>query len=365
MKLQNFLESFPLEAGVGRGGADFGEQFVLLKGCGDGHRKNVLREHVERSGTEDLGVQFPVVDRVERCARLEIFEPVAGHDHALARLVEPVVGAADPLQQSRAALGRAHLDDEVDVAPVDAEVEAGGRHQTAQPSRRHRRLDPAPRFHGKAAVVDADGQRLVVFVPQLLKDQLGETARVAEDERRLVLLDQSHHVGDGVVARVPGPWDLAFGDQDREVRLGAGIADHEVDQLHVRVGREPGAVRVGVADGRRQTDAAQPGREFFQARHRQREQVAALFLGEAVQLVDDDRPQAFEHLRRLGVAEQQTSATRAWSRSICGGFIRCRVLRSDGVSPVRVSTRIGRPISSTGPMRLRWTSTASAFSGET
>ena len=33
---------------------------------------------------------------------------------------------------------------------------------------------------------------------------------------------------------------------------------------------------------------------------------------------------------------------------ICGGRTRWRALRSDGVSPVRVSTRIGRPISSIG-----------------
>ena len=49
---------------------------------------------------------------------------------------------------------------------------------------------------------------------------------------------------------------------------------------------------------------------------------------------------------------------------ICGGRARCRVFFSDDVSPVRVSTRIGRPISSTGIRRLRRTSTASAFSGE-
>ena len=41
--------------------------------------------------------------------------------------------------------------------------------------------------------------------------------------------------------------------------------------------------------------------------------------------------------------------------------MRWRALRSDGVSPLRVSTRIGRPISSIGPIRLRWTSTAERF----
>jgi hypothetical protein len=39
-------------------------------------------------------------------------------------------------------------------------------------------------------------------------------------------------------------------------------------------------------------------------------------------------------------------------------------LRLDGVSPVRSSTRIGRPISVIGPVRLRRMSAASAFKGE-
>ena len=39
--------------------------------------------------------------------------------------------------------------------------------------------------------------------------------------------------------------------------------------------------------------------------------------------------------------------------SICGGRARCRALRSDGVSPVRVSTRMSSPISAIGVSRLR------------
>ena len=157
----------------------------------------------------------------------------------LRRLVETVVGAADSLEQARAALGRAHLDDQVDVAPVDAEIEAGGRDQAAQLARGHRRLDLAPGLDRQAAVVDPDRQPLLVLVPQFLEDQLGEPARVAEDERGLVLLDQPHDLGHGVIARVAAPRDLVLGDQDREVGLGAGIADDEVDQLHVGIGREP------------------------------------------------------------------------------------------------------------------------------
>jgi (p)ppGpp synthase/HD superfamily hydrolase len=101
------------------------------------------------------------------------------------------------------------------------------------------------------------------------------------------------------------PRDLVFRDQDREVGLGAGIADHEVDELHVGVRREPRAIGVGVADCRRQADTPQARRELLQPRHGQRQEVAALLLGEAVELIDDDGLQSVEHLRRLRIAEQQ------------------------------------------------------------
>jgi hypothetical protein len=48
-----------------------------------------------------------------------------------------------------------------------------------------------------------------------------------------------------------------------------------------------------------------------------------------------------------------------------GGERRWRWRREDGVSPVRVSSVIGRPISATGSVKLRAISTASAFKGET
>src|SRR3546814_15066881 len=69
-----------------------------------------------------------------RGARLQIFKAVAGNDERLRRLFQPVIGAADPLGQPRRALWRAHLDDEIDVAPVDAEVEACRRDQRATPA---------------------------------------------------------------------------------------------------------------------------------------------------------------------------------------------------------------------------------------
>ena len=243
-EIEDFLECLLLQPGIGRGGADLGEQFLLLERRGDRHRQDVLGEHVERAGAEDLRVELAVVDGVERRAGLEILEAVAGDDDALARLVEPVVGAADPLQQPRAALRARPSARRGRRRPSRCR----GRGWRSRPARAAcpaaiAAFDLAPRLDREAAVVDADRQRLVVDRPQVLEDQLGEAARVAEDERRLVLLDQLHHFARRVAPGVAAPRNAVLRDQDRQVRLGARIADDQVDQLHVGIGREPASGR--------------------------------------------------------------------------------------------------------------------------
>ena len=64
-----------------------------------------------------------------------------------------------------------------------------------------------------------------------------------------------------------------------------------------------------------------------------------------------------------GEARISASCSGVVSR-ICGGSRRWRWRFEAGVSPVRVSIRIGSFISATGVSRLRAMSTASAFSGE-
>jgi hypothetical protein len=268
-EVQHLLENIVEKPGVRRGGPELGQQFGLLERCRAGEREDVLRQHVERSGTERLGIKLAIVHRVERRPRLQIFEAVAGHDHALARLVEAMVGPADPLEEAGAALGRAHLYDEIDVAPIDAEIETRRGDEPAKLARRHRALDLAPRFKREAAVVDADRQRLVVDRPQVLEDQLGEAARVAEDEGRAVAIDQVQDFACRMPARVARPGDAVFGDQDRQIGLGAGIAQHQIDQLLVGIGRQPAPIGIRLADGRRQADPAELRRDLLQPGHRQ------------------------------------------------------------------------------------------------
>src|SRR3546814_5091500 len=63
-----------------------------------------------RAGAKAVGVALARLHGVQGRPRLQIFEAVAGHDQRAARLVEPVVGAADALEQARRALGRPNLD---------------------------------------------------------------------------------------------------------------------------------------------------------------------------------------------------------------------------------------------------------------
>ena len=97
-----------------------------------------------------------------------------------------MIGAADALHQPRGALRRADIDDEIDVAPVDAEIERGGADHAAQFARRHRVLDLAALRDVERAVMQRDGEAVVVHAPQILEQHLGLAAGVDEHQRGLV-----------------------------------------------------------------------------------------------------------------------------------------------------------------------------------
>ena len=120
----------------------------------------MLRQHVERADAQRRRVLRMVGDRADRGVAFQHLEAVGRNENAARRLVEPMVGAADALQQTRGALRRADVDDQIDVAPVDAEIERRGAHHRAQPARGHGVLDLAPLRHVERAVMQRDGKRL-------------------------------------------------------------------------------------------------------------------------------------------------------------------------------------------------------------
>ena len=94
-----------------------------------------------------------------------------------------MIGAADPLQQTARAFGCADMNDEIDVAPVDAEIERRRRDDGAEFAGRHRGFDFFTLCRIKRTVMQADRQIVVIAAPEFLKDILGLHARIDENQR--------------------------------------------------------------------------------------------------------------------------------------------------------------------------------------
>ncbi len=242
-----------------------------------------------------------------RGAAFEHLEAIGRHQHSFRGLVEPVIGAADTLQHPARAFRSADIDHEIDVAPVDAEIERGGADHGAQTPRRHGVLDLAPLRHVERAVMQRDREPVLVDAPQLLEDHLGLHARVDEDERGLVAPDQRVDLVERVARRVPGPWHLRGRVEHVHDRRRAAVGDHEIGarRAAVRLRHQIAAQRLGLCDRRRQPDCHGARREAQEAREPEREQIAALGGHQRVQFVEHDAAQVLEQQRRVGRGDQQ------------------------------------------------------------
>ena len=276
------------------------------------------------------------------------------------RLVHPVIGAPHALQQPRHALRRADLDHLVHAAPVDAEIERRGRHHGAQLAARHRRLDAAALLHLQRAVVQRDRQRRLVQPPQRLEHQLRLGARVDEHDRHAGRADARHHPGRGLQAHVAGPGQFAFRQHHRQFRRRAvRLLDHPARRRHRR-GSRAGCATVADSPTRRQRR---------RQRHQPRRRTAPTGRRAWCRRARAPRPSPRRRARRTSPAHPAATAAPpgfpAWSAGCSAAATRWRARRLAGVSPVRVSIDTASRISSTGRVRLRAMSVASAFSGLT
>ena len=105
-----------------------------------------------------------------------------------------MAGASDPLEPARDGLGRLDLDDEVDGAHVDAELERRGRDETPDLALLQRLLDLEPLLPRDRAVV-RPGNLLLGELVQSQREQLGKAPIVDEHDRRAVLLHELEHLG--------------------------------------------------------------------------------------------------------------------------------------------------------------------------
>jgi hypothetical protein len=108
-------------------------------------------------GRNVLAIALALVHRILGRHGFEEFEPVARHQQSAAGAIEPVVGAADALEQAARSLGRAHLHHQVDIAPVDPRSRLAVQ-TSARSSPRAMAPSTLRRPRRERSVVDADGQ---------------------------------------------------------------------------------------------------------------------------------------------------------------------------------------------------------------
>ena len=133
--VQHVLELAQLEVGVGPRAPDQGVEVVdrhaLVPGAG-GDGDDLLRQHVERVARHDGRLDEPLAHAPRHDGALEEVGAELGEDASARHLADAVTGAADALQAARHRLRRLDLDDEVDGAHVDAELERRGGDEAGQ-----------------------------------------------------------------------------------------------------------------------------------------------------------------------------------------------------------------------------------------
>src|SRR5690606_26845828 len=200
-EIDDTREGLAVEIAIGEGGDGFLIETVGIEWRGAGHAEDVLGKHVEGAGADRRRVLRAEIVGVEGGAAFHHLEAIRRHENGARRLVEAVIGAADALRQAACPLRRADIDDEVDIAPVDAEGERRGADDGTELAGRHRRLDLAALAGVERAVMQGDGEAAIVDPPEFLKDEL-RLAACVDEEKRHAATKPVIDVGDGVAGRV-------------------------------------------------------------------------------------------------------------------------------------------------------------------
>jgi hypothetical protein len=164
------------------------------------------------------------------------------------------------------------MDDEIDVAPIDAEVEGGSGDDTAQAVLGHCLLDLAALADIERTVMERDRQTVGVDLPQFLEQQFGLAARVDEQQRRPVGGDRLEDFADGIARRMAGPRHALARFQDRDFGLcpDLDLDDSRHGARTRKLRHEPLAQLLRLGNGRRQPDGSQARPQPEQVRERQR-----------------------------------------------------------------------------------------------
>ncbi len=150
---------------------------------------DLLGEDVERVAQEAGGLDVALVHGAGDGGAGDEVGAVLGEDDAVRGSADLVAGAADALHAAGDRGRRFDLDDEVDGAHVDAELERGGGDEGADLAGLEQLLDLGALGGGERAVVGA-GDGLAGEIVEGAGEALGDAAGVDEDEGRGALADE-------------------------------------------------------------------------------------------------------------------------------------------------------------------------------
>ena len=268
----------------------------------------MLAQDFKRTARARLAVQIVVADCLQGGFAFNHFELVGRQNQRPGRHIVSVVGAADPLNQPLYILRSADLDHEIDVSPVDAEIERAGAYDCAQRTLGHCSLDPLPCLKRQRAVVDGYRKVVRVLVPQGLEKQLRLRPRIDEYQRELGILYGLQNGFSSVPpsAAQPGRGCLRLEHSD----VGSRTRIRANDIAAIGMVREEFRDFAVIADCSRQSDATKLRRDPLKPGQGKHQQIAALGFGESMDLVDHNALQAFENSASLRIGQHEAQRLR-------------------------------------------------------
>ena len=213
----------------------------------------MLAENIARPAPSKFTIQLARVNGIQCRLALDHFKAVGWHKQCFGGSVVAVIGATDPLHQSLDVLGRTDLDHQIDIAPVNSQIQAAGADDGAQVSAHHSGFDLFALPAIERAMVDAYGQTFVIRKPEVVKEKLGLRAGVVENKCCFMCFYLFKHRRDGIGRIASCPWRWVFRYKYGNVWRRAGVGEQDV--AGVRMARELLCNGLRVIHRGRQADA--------------------------------------------------------------------------------------------------------------
>ena len=229
------------------------KQLCRIKRPCTGADQDVLAQNITRPVALGVAIQIVIPCGGKGRNTFDHLEPICRHQERLGRRVVTVIGPTDPLDQPLHVLGCADLNDEIDVAPIDTQIEAPRADHRPQIPAHHRRLNRIALIPREAPVVNANRQIVRIGEPEVVKEYLCLRPRVVENQRGFVAFDLFQHGWDCIARAPSSPRRRGVCDQHPNVRCRSWV---RIEDRAASGGQFPCEGR-RVLNGRRQTHAPQ------------------------------------------------------------------------------------------------------------